>query len=167
MFDDLAILLFPLLVTLAAAGDVMTRRISNRLVILGALSFFPLALMSGMPAWLLLLHCLTALVLFLAGLVFFSLGLFGGGDGKLLALAGLWLGFPTTLPFIGFSAIAGGLLAGSIGLFLLLQIEVSAGSTLPGRVLGRFTPSVPYGYALAVGAILATPFSWMMRAAAG
>lgn len=164
---DIAMLLFPLIMVLAAARDVMTRRIPNRLVILCVVAFFPLALVAGMPWWLVLVHGATAAVLFLVGLVLFALGIMGAGDGKFMAAAGLWLGFPASLLFIGFSVISGALLAAAVGLFVLLELEAAARSRAAGEAFRQLAPKVPYGFAFAVGAILATPFSWMMRAAGG
>ncbi|PZF78718.1 pilus assembly protein CpaA [Aestuariivirga litoralis] len=160
-------LLFPLIMVLAAARDVMTRRIPNRLVILSVVAFFPLALIAGMPWWLVLVHGATAASLFVAGLVLFALGILGAGDGKLMAAAGLWLGFPASILFIGLTAISGALLAAAMALFVLLELEVSARSSAAGDAFRQLSPKVPYGFALAAGAILATPFSWMMRAAGG
>ena len=53
-------------------------------------------------------------------------------------------------------------LAAVIALFFLFQAEIAARLGPLGQLAGRLTPSVPYGYALAAGAILAMPYSWLM-----
>jgi len=162
-----AVALFPLAMIMAGAMDVMTRRIPNLLIITIACAFFPSAWAMGMPLWMFAESCATATVLLGFGFILFFFGFIGGGDAKLLAVAGLWLGFPPSVVFIGFSAMAGGLLAAAIGLWFLLNVEASTRSDWLQAFLGELAPDVPYGFALAVGAILATPFSWLSPPFAG
>lgn len=152
---------FSLLMIAAATSDVMTRRISNRLMVLCAAAFFASSAHAGMPAWMVLEHSATALVLLGIGFGLFSFGLLGGGDAKLLAVVGLWLGFPPSVIFVGAATLAGGLLAFGMGLLYLAQVELAAwGVDLQrSRIL---PPSVPYGLALAAGAIVAMPYSWLL-----
>jgi prepilin peptidase CpaA len=164
---QLILMLFPLVMILAGAGDVMTRRIPNSLIIGIAALFLPAALVTGMPLWIMSLHVATAAVLLLFGFGLFSFGVIGGGDAKMMAAAGLWLGFPCSILFVTFSALAGGILAAAIGLWFLVTMEGGMHSAWFDKAVAPLKPSVPYGFALAVGAILATPFSWWMRAAIG
>lgn len=161
------LMLFPLLMILSGAVDVMTRRIPNSLVVGTAALFLPAALVTGMPLWIMSLHVATAAVLLALGFGLFSFGVVGGGDAKMMAAAGLWLGFPCSILFITFSALAGGLLAAAMGLWFLVTMEGGVHSTWFDKTVAPLKPSVPYGFALAAGAILATPFSWWMRAAIG
>jgi prepilin peptidase CpaA len=139
--------LFPLLLIVAAAGDVLSRRISNRLVLLLALAFFPAAWAAGMPLMPMLVHAAAGLGLLALGFMLFSFGFMGGGDAKLLAGTGVWLGLESIVPFLTLTVIAGGLLA----VILLVRHLL--------RPRGA-KPSVPYGYAIAAGAILAFSDSW-------
>jgi prepilin peptidase CpaA len=152
--------LFPLLVTVAAAGDVLSRRISNRLVLFLALAFFPAAWAAGMPLMPMLVHAAVGLGLLVAGFVLFSFGFVGGGDAKLLAAAGVWLGFEGLVPFLTMTAVAGGLLA--VILLARSLFPLALGLMKPGVPprAGGLKPSVPYGYAIAAGAILAFSDSW-------
>ncbi len=161
------LMLFPLLMILSGAVDVMTRRIPNSLVVGTAALFLPAALVTGMPLWIMSLHVATAAVLLVLGFGLFSFGVVGGGDAKMMAAAGLWLGFPCSILFITFSALAGGLLAAAMGLWFLVTMEGGMHSAWFDKAVAPLKPSVPYGFALAAGAILATPFSWWMRAAIG
>lgn len=164
---QLVLILFPLMMIVAGSADVMTRRIPNSLMIGAAVLFFPAAVATGMPVWIMSLHVAAAAVLLVLGFALFCLGIIGGGDAKMMAAAGLWLGFPWSLLFITFSALAGGLLAVVVGAWFLLAIDIGIRSSWLEKVVAPLQPSVPYGFALAVGAILATPFSWWMRVAAG
>jgi prepilin peptidase CpaA len=162
MIPFLSVTVFPVLMIIAGTGDALSMRIPNWLTILIALLFFPMALLTGMPWSLLGVHVLVGIAMFLAGFAFFALSLFGGGDAKLLAAAGLWLGWPDLMPFLVMTAFAGGALALCVGLWSAINTasEIKDGSIF--KYLGTLKPNVPYGYAFAIGAILAFPQSWWM-----
>ena len=165
MISFLSVSFFPLLMIVAGTGDALSMRIPNWLTLLIALAFFPMALLTGMPWAMIGLHVLVGLGLFVVGFALFALGLFGGGDSKLLAAAGLWLGWPDLLPFLVLTAFAGGILALCVGLWSAINVasEMKDGSIF--RHLGKIKPNVPYGYAFAIGALLAFPESWWMPVA--
>jgi prepilin peptidase CpaA len=163
MTNFLSITLFPLLMIVAGAGDAISLRIPNWLTAAAALLFFPMALLTAMPLGTFGLHVAAGLALFAAGFVLFSFGLFGGGDAKLLAAAGLWFGWPQLLPFLVLTVFAGGLLALCVGAWSAIMVSAELHG---GSLTKRFSvvkPNVPYGYAFAIGAILAFPESWWMR----
>lgn len=166
MIAFLSVTLFPCLMIIAGAGDAFSMRIPNWLTLTIAVAFLPMALATGMPWSMIGLHALVGLAMFVAGFAFFAFGLFGGGDAKLLAAAGLWLGWPDLMPFLIMTAFAGGVLALCVGAWSLINIssEIKDGSIF--RRLGTIKPNVPYGYAFAIGAILAFPQSWWMPAVA-
>jgi prepilin peptidase CpaA len=161
----LSVTLFPLLMIIAGAGDALSMRIPNWLTVLIALLFFPMAMLTGMPIKMFSVHLLVGAAMFVIGFGLFAAGLFGGGDAKLLAAAGLWLGWPDLMPFLVMTAFAGGGLALCVGLWSAVNIssEVKDGTIF--RKLGAIKPNVPYGYAFAIGAILAFPQTWWMPAA--
>lgn len=163
MVHFLSFYLLPFLMIVAGAGDALSLRIPNWLTALIAVSFFPMAYLTGMPVALLGNHLLAGLGLFAIGFGLFAFGLFGGGDAKLLAAAGLWFGWPDVMPFLVMTVFAGGALALSVSGWSLLTMssEVHDGSL--ARRFGMIKPNVPYGYAFAIGAILAFPQSWWMQ----
>lgn len=161
----IALLMFPLLMIVAGAGDVLSLRIPNLLCGAIGLLFLPFAVATGMPAWLIAVHLATCLAVLVIGYGLFSLGLIGGGDAKLMAAAVLWLGLPCALLFIMYTALAGGLLAAAIGLMFMLDLEAGQRSARLNRLFAGLRPGIPYGFAIAAGAILATSSSWWMRAA--
>lgn len=155
----LLLVVFPGAVVFAALRDATTFTIPNWLCACAALLFFPVALASGLP----LNGYLTALGLFVAalaaGMTMFALGWIGGGDAKLFAACGLWLGGAAIFPFLAWTAIAGGALA----VALLLGRKWSAGLPMPAMpwLTRLLTPgeNVPYGVAIAIGALIAFPQS--------
>lgn len=160
----LSVTVFPLLMIVAGTGDALSMRIPNWLTLLIAVLFLPMAVLTGMPWSMIGIHAIVGFAMFAVGFVLFSLSLFGGGDAKLLAAAGLWLGWPDLMPFVVMTAFAGGVLALCVGLWSAINVdsEIKNGSIF--RHLGSIRPDVPYGYAFAIGAILAFPQSWWMPA---
>ena len=82
----------------AAASDLLTMRIANSVSLGLVAAFLVIALIAGMPAQEMLLHLAVGAGLLVAGMVLFSLNLVGGGDAKLLAAAGLWIGYEQLVP---------------------------------------------------------------------
>lgn len=159
----LLVALFPVLMIAAGASDVLALRISNRLVIGIAAAAFPAAWIAGMPLPLFGMHMAVAAGLLAAGYGLFSFGLVGGGDAKLLAAAGLWFGGAGLMQFFIMTAMAGGALA--LALMAWSNFRIHA-EILKAPVLGRFgiiTPPIPYGFALAIGAVAAYPESWWIN----
>jgi prepilin peptidase CpaA len=162
MIALLAQILLPFLVVVAGAHDFFTLRIPNWLNALIALAFFPLALMTGMPMDAMLWHCAAAVVILVVGFGLFSGGFIGGGDAKLLAAAGLWFGWPAVAPFLIYTAIAGGVLALAFQMWSMLKIEQEVREIGWAKRLLNFKADLPYGIAIAAGAILAFPGTWWM-----
>ena len=150
---------FPALVMWAALRDATTMTIPNRLTLLTAAAFAPAALVAGLPpaAWGLALA--TGGVALLLGVAMFAFGWVGGGDAKLFAACGLWLGVSAAAPFLLWTALTGGVLAG--GLLLGRRAAVWAPGFGPAwmRRLLNGEEGVPYGVAIAAGALVAFPHS--------
>jgi prepilin peptidase CpaA len=154
----------PFLVVIAGANDFFTLRIPNWLNALIGIAFFPMAIMTGMPVEMMLWHSLAAFIVLAVGFGLFSGGYIGGGDVKLLAAAGLWFGWPALVPFLIFTALAGGVLALAVKIWGMIEIERDVrGSSWMKRWLS-FKADLPYGLAIAAGAIVALPGTWWMPA---
>ena len=132
----------------AAASDLATRRIPNRLPALLALVGV-LRLGSDLAAGGAPISAAGDLTVGLAvlalGAVLFRFGLFGGGDVKLMAAASLWLGAVGLWPFLTATGLAGGALA--LGYLARIAVIDATGSA---------RPTLPYGVAIAAGGVLAT-----------
>ncbi len=111
-------------------------------------------------------HILVGLVCFAAGILMFALGWMGGGDAKLLAATSFWWVWADLAYYLFYTALAGGALA----LFLLLGRQF-----LPVRLmttdwmhrLFKDEKRMPYGLALAFGALVTLPRSEIYQFAAG
>ena len=168
MLHTLSIAILPILMIAAAVSDVARMKIPNWLTGLTAAAFFPMALLTGMPMGDFLWHLAGGSILFAAGFVLFSVGLFGGGDAKLMAAAGLWFGTEQTMPFLVATVAFGGLMclafmAWSLFVFLL-DLHGPDGARKRGWLGEMMRLNVPYGLAIAAGAILAFPGTVWMNA---
>jgi prepilin peptidase CpaA len=167
MIHFLAQTLFPFLLVLAGAYDFLTLRIPNWLTALVAVSFFPMALATGLPGEAYLWHIAAGAAMLVIGFGLFAFNLFGGGDAKLLAAAGLWFGWPESMPFVAYTVFAGGLLAAAIGIWSAVQMDREVrGHTWAARIFAA-KPNVPYGVAIAAGVILALPGTWWLKPLGG
>ncbi|MGH6658339.1 MAG: A24 family peptidase [Sphingomicrobium sp.] len=140
--------LLALLLVVAAVIDVRTYTISNRLnlAVAGLAPFYWLA--SGLPLWPgIAVQVAVAVGVFVLLAGAFYAGLMGGGDVKLAAALALWFSPVSTLKFLVFMSLAGGVLT-----LAVLALHRARGK--PGK------PEIPYGVAIAAGglAILAQRF---------
>jgi prepilin peptidase CpaA len=156
-------LIFPALMAFAASYDCLALTISNRLCVCVAASFFPLAVIAGLGAEQILLHTACGLAMLAVGFVLYAGKWIGGGDAKLFAAAALWFGWGDLASFAAVTAIAGGILAlavlGLRGLWHRLPLFAAA------RIDPQ--PELPYGVALAAGALLVYPHSALMAGMSG
>lgn len=158
---------YTLLLLMAAVGDFRTRRIPNRLTgimaVLGLL--WSVGLNPVVPGALQGAGgLLTGLVCWLP---FYALGWLGAGDVKLFAAAGAWLGPLRTVEGALVAAVVGALLAlvwmvfsyGGKDAAATLAIAASRPSVLtPASGKSGFKKTIPYGVALALGALAV---AWM------
>jgi prepilin peptidase CpaA len=171
MLHNISMVILPALLVAAAASDVLTLRIPNWLNILIAALFFPMAWLTGMPLAEFGIHLAVGAGLFVFGFLLFQAGLFGGGDAKLMAAAGLWFGTTQVLPFLFMTALAGGVLALVVGIWSVFKMHLEIqGSDEKigsyGKRLLALKPNVPYGLAFAVGGIVVFKDTWWMTAIA-
>ncbi|AYG94466.1 pilus assembly protein CpaA [Brevundimonas naejangsanensis] len=152
----------PVLAIVAALHDLTTMKIPNWISGLLILGFFPAALALGLPLSMVGASVGLAVAALAVGAGMFALNWIGGGDAKLLAASVLWMGVSGGLPFLLYTALAGG------GFCLLLMAARSRlpllAQTGPGWVMRLMQPKgdIPYGVAIAVGALLAYPSSPLM-----
>jgi prepilin peptidase CpaA len=158
MFESPLILIFPLAMAFAAAMDLFTMTIPNRVSILLVVSFAIVAFVVD-PSWAILnKHLIVAAIVFVAAIAMFAMGWLGGGDAKLLSAASLWLGPDLLANYLVCVGIIGGVLA--VALLRYRSITV-----LP-EWLGRQTwalrlhqenGGIPYGVALGASAMIFYP----------
>jgi prepilin peptidase CpaA len=158
MVLELAVLsVLPGAVAFAAAMDLLTMKIPNRISLVMVLAFFPLALLAGLGAWDVAYHVAAGLGVLALGVLLFIPGWFGGGDAKLMAAIALWIGPEYLFPYFFYAALTGGIIA--------VVFSSVRSVPLPRMLLGeawalrlhRRDAGIPYGLALAAGALLVYP----------
>jgi prepilin peptidase CpaA len=163
MTDLLILTLFPTLVVAAAIGDVLNMRIPNWLNAATALSVVPMAVLAGMPLDVAQWHLLGGAVLLVFGFALFARGYIGGGDAKLMAAVGLWIGWSALLPFVIVTSLAGGALAILYKLGQLVQTELGVRDVAWLKRVIRADLQLPYGIAITTGALWVYSGTWWMK----
>jgi prepilin peptidase CpaA len=165
MFADiLRLMLFPALMAFAAASDLFTMTISNRVSLLLVAGFLVLAPLSGMGYQDFLSHLGAGLAVLAVAFGCFAMGWVGGGDAKVAAAAGLWFGFGYLLEYLLYASLFGGALT-----LLLLQFRqwplpyAFAGQGWLLRLHSKDS-GIPYGIALATGALAIYPQTEWIKA---
>jgi len=157
MLDVAILTVMPGAVAFAAAMDLLTMKIPNRISAILVLTFFPLALLAGLSAWDILLHMGAGLGVLALGVLLFIPGWFGGGDAKLMAAIALWVGPDNLVPYFLYAAVTGGFIAMAFGLARSVPLpRILLGEAWALR-LHRRDAGIPYGLALAAGALLVYP----------
>ena len=141
------------LCVVAALTDINRLTIPNWLNISIAVLFVPAAFASGVPLEILGGHVMAAGLAFVIGFGLFAFRIFGGGDAKMIPAVMLWVGPMGTMEFLYVMGIVGGVLA----VIVYLVRKTIPVIIVPGPVRAAFDENggVPYGVAIAAGAILA------------
>lgn len=166
MLNVVAFVVFPGLMAYAAASDLLTMTIPNRITLALIAAFLAFAGLSGMSLATFGAHLAAGALVLVVAFALFSFGWIGGGDAKLAAATALWLGFGSLIEYLSLSAIGGGALT--------LAILALRGLPLPSFAVGWAwlarlhdqKSGVPYGIALAGAALLVFPQSqaWALLA---
>lgn len=165
--DMLALLLLsilPAMVIAAGLSDLTTMTIPNWISGALVVGFFPAALAMGLDVTTVAIHLGVGLAALVVGMGFFALGWLGGGDAKLMAAASLWLGLSGAGMFVLWTGVAGGLFCLAL-LSARTHLAPFVGGA-PNWVAQLMEPKgdVPYGVAIAAGALLAFPSSGLLVA---
>lgn len=158
-----AMLVFPLLMAFAAASDLLTMRISNKLVLLTAGLFFAIALLAGFSLELIGMHVAAALVVLAVSFSFFALRWIGGGDAKLIAATTLWFGFEGMLMYLVFASLLGGALTLTLLAVRRWPLPLQLKQVVWIDRLHDSKTGVPYGIALAAAGLLVYPSSLIFQ----
>ena len=158
MILDLArLFLFPALMAFAAASDLFTMTIPNRVSLLLIAGFFVLAGFGGMPLEQIGLHAAAGLTVLVVAFACFAFGWIGGGDAKVAAAVGLWFGFPPLTNYLLYASLIGGALTLLLLEFRRWPLPYALGSQGWLERLHRKETGIPYGIALALGALIIYP----------
>lgn len=148
-FTELLLAAFAILLVVAAVIDVRTFTISNGLNAAIALMAPVYWWSIGLPLWPdAAIQVLVALAVFLVLAATFYMGMMGGGDVKLAAASSLWFAPLATLKFLIVMSIAGGVVT-----LVVLLIHKKRGNPQLDEHGKPVRPQVPYGVAIAAGAL--------------
>jgi prepilin peptidase CpaA len=150
-------LAFPVAMAFAAANDLFTMKIPNKISLVLMAAFAVSALYIRMPIDQALTYTGIGAAFLAAGFVMFSMHLLGGGDAKLMAAGALWMGPDHALFYLAYITIFGGLLSAVI---LAYRRFVPATSLpLPAWAIKLHArgSGVPYGIAIAASGLVVYP----------
>jgi prepilin peptidase CpaA len=148
-FTELLLALLAILLVVAAVIDVRTFTISNGLNLTIALlaPFYWWSI--GLPLWPdAAIQVGVAAAVFTILAATFYLGMMGGGDVKLAAAIALWFKPIVTLKFLVVMSLAGGVLT-----LVVLLLHKKRGKPPTDGDAPAAKPEVPYGVAIAIGAL--------------
>ncbi len=164
ILDVARLLLFPALIAFAAASDLLTMTISNRVSLALIAGFLVLAPLGGMGLHDMLMHLGCGAAVLAVAFACFALGQVGGGDAKVAAATALWFGFGHLMDWLVYASLFGGALT----IFLVVFRQWPLPYPLAGQAwltkLHDKQSGVPYGIALAVGALMVYPETEWIRA---
>lgn len=149
---------FPAALALAALSDLLTMTIPNRLTLFLGAAFFVVLPLTGPDLATAGLHLAAGALGLALAFAMFAFGWIGGGDAKLAAAVALWFGWTfQTLEFVAYASVFGGLL--TVGMLGFRRMVLPGFGALPGWVkrLHDEKAGVPYGIALACGALAVYP----------
>lgn len=158
---------FAAIMAFAAAMDLLTMRIPNKVSLALVGAFVVAAPLMGLPPGQILMHVAAGALVLALGIVLFAVGGFGGGDAKLLAAGALWVGLDQLLPFLVLTTIMGGILA--LAILRYRTRPMILGSYTPGWAIDLHKPGsgIPYGIAIAASGLLVLPVTPWVVATAG
>lgn len=156
---------FPLLLAVAAGWDIASFTIPNAVSIALVVAFVAFAAVLRMNPGLIGFHLLAGVVALLIGFTLFAFGYIGGADAKLFAGTALWIGFSDLLSYALFAAVFGGALA--LLLIGARKLPLPAFMMREAWIarLHDAKSGIPYGVALAAGAIVILPHTEIFRLA--
>ena len=163
----LVLAVLPALLAAAAGWDLASFTISNFLSLALVCAFAAFALVLRFSPGVVGLHLLTGSIGLAIGFTLFALNYIGGGDAKLYAAIGLWLGPHDLLSYTLVAAVLGGVL--TLTLLALRQLPLPVGLARQDWILKLHDQrsGIPYGVALAAGAVVILPQAEILRLAAG
>jgi prepilin peptidase CpaA len=164
--EAIGLTLFPATMAFAAASDLLTMTIANRISLILVAGFAIVAVLCGMNGAALLSHLAAGAAVLAVAFLCFACRWIGGGDAKLAAATALWLGFGNLFDYLIYASILGGALTLLIVLFRTMPLPAVLAGVEWAERLHRHDAGIPYGIALAAAALIVYPQSeWMVRLA--
>ena len=162
MLVKLFLMAFPVAMAFAAANDLFTMKIPNRISLALIAAFFAAALLAGVSLQTIGIHAAIAMGVLAATFLLFAFNMLGGGDAKLMAAGALWMGPEQIVPFLVYVTVFGG----ALSVVILAYRKFPAGAfALPGwaQRLHVGGTGIPYGIAIAAGGLMVFPHTEIFR----
>ncbi len=163
MIGHTLLLTFPVAMAFAAANDLFTMTIPNKISLALVAAFALAAVFAGLSWDQVLIHVGIGAAALVAGFTLFSFRLVGGGDAKLMAAGALWMGSDLVIQYLAYITIYGGVLS----LLILAYRRFIPADTLPlppwAQRLHTHGGGIPYGIAIAAAALMLYPSSAWFR----
>lgn len=159
-------MIFPAAMAYAGAMDMLTMTIPNRISLALLAGFVIAAPLTGMSLEQAGWHLAAFALVLTCTITMFAFGWMGGGDAKLIAAASLWVGFEHLVMFLAYVAAMGGILAVAI---LAYRAYPLASLPIPDWAvrLHKSGGGIPYGIAIAAGALLIYPQTYWFTVISG
>lgn len=148
---------FSALMIYAAYSDLKSYTLPNFISLILVAGFALIMVILQPPLSAVGWHVGVGAILFVIGFILFATGLFGGGDVKVIAALGLWLGPMNVLSFLTLMTIFGGVLA--VALLVFRKIEIPQHWLENSAIAGLHSKEegIPYGVAIALAALIEFP----------
>ena len=157
MLETALLMSFPVAMTFAAANDLFTMKIPNKISSAIVAMFFAAVFVARLDWQTTGLHIACGAAVLVFGFVLFQMKMLGGGDAKLMAASALWMGADQILAFIAYVTIFGGILA--VGILFYRKFIPASALALPGWAMRLHVQGtgIPYGIAISAAALLLYP----------
>ncbi|MET0408318.1 MAG: prepilin peptidase [Hyphomicrobium sp.] len=154
---SLVLMAFPVAMAFAAANDLFTMKIPNRIPLALVAAFVVVALLTRMPLEVFGMNMAIGFALLAVTFGLFSFNLLGGGDAKLIAAGAVWMGAAHILDYLLLITLFGGLLSAAI--LAYRKFFPATAFALPhwAERLHTDRGPIPYGIAIAAGALVVFP----------
>lgn len=160
MLEALIFVVFPFCMVFSAVSDTLSMTIANRVPLLLLGVFLVVAPLTGMGLADIGTHLAAGALLLTVTFALFAFGGMGGGDAKLIAATGVWMGFGMPLmEYLLTSAIFGGFLTLAILTFRSSALSHIVGQNMFLKNFSEDAKGVPYGIALGLGGLVTYPAS--------
>jgi prepilin peptidase CpaA len=155
--------IFPIAVIFAAAMDLFSMTIPNRISLVMIAGFFCLAPFAGLGPYEIGMHILAGALMLAITVGLFAMHYIGGGDAKLASAVALWLGFGDLLEYAVCASLLGGVL--SIAFLLFRQVPLPYAWARAPWIERLHAPQsgIPYGIALSIAGLIVYHQSFWLR----
>jgi len=154
---SLFLMTFPVAMAFAAANDLFTMKIPNKVSLALVGGFLAVAALTPMPLETFGMNLGIGFAVLALTFSLFALNLLGGGDAKLIAAGSIWIGSNHIFEYLAFIAVFGGILA--LAILVYRNWFPAQAFALPGwaQRLHSHKGPIPYGIAIAAGALVVFP----------